>query len=84
MPGTVGNPGPGMVHYTCPVRRDRGICSQIPYIQTAGPAILIASLKGAEPWMKALMCAAGQRCGRTDKRYLEPLIGYLKDQERNV
>ena len=34
---------PGMVHYTCPVRRDRGICSQIPYIQTAGPAILIAA-----------------------------------------
>lgn len=30
-----------------------------------------------EPWMKALMCAAGQKCDWTDRKYLEPLVAYL-------
>lgn len=30
-----------------------------------------------EPWMKALMCAAGQKCDWTDKAYLTPLIEYI-------
>lgn len=30
-----------------------------------------------EPWMKALMCAVGQNCDWTDKKYLTPLIDYL-------
>lgn len=34
-----------------------------------------------EPWMKALMCAAGQACDWTDKSYLTPLIEYLKEWE---
>ena len=34
-----------------------------------------------EPWMKALMCAAGQTCDWTDKKYLLPLLDYLKEQE---
>lgn len=33
-----------------------------------------------EPWMKALMCAAGQSCDWTDKKYLTPLIEYLNDE----
>ena len=32
-----------------------------------------------EPWMKALMCAAGQNCDWTDKEYLAPLLEYLKN-----
>ncbi len=32
-----------------------------------------------EPWMKALMCAAGQSCDWTDKRYLHPLLERLTD-----
>lgn len=32
-----------------------------------------------EPWMKALMCASGQDCDWTDKKYLIPLIEYLKN-----
>ena len=36
-----------------------------------------------EPWMKALMCAAGQKCDWTDKKYLKPLIEYLKQGEEN-
>lgn len=31
-----------------------------------------------EPWQKALMAARGQKCDWTDKRNLEPLLGYLK------
>lgn len=31
-----------------------------------------------EPWMKALMCAAGQNCDWTDKKYLIPLMDYLE------
>lgn len=30
-----------------------------------------------EPWMKALMCAKGQNCDWTDKKYLVPLLEYL-------
>lgn len=31
-----------------------------------------------EPWMKALMCAVGQNCDWTDKKYLIPLMEHLK------
>lgn len=31
-----------------------------------------------EPWMKALMCAKGQNCDWTDKKYLAPLAEYLE------
>lgn len=30
-----------------------------------------------EPWMTALMCAVGQKCDWTDKKYLEPLLQYI-------
>lgn len=33
-----------------------------------------------EPWMKALMCAAGQTCDWTDRKNLAPLVEYLKEQ----
>lgn len=31
-----------------------------------------------EPWMKALMCAVGQAKDWTDKRYLAPLVEFLR------
>lgn len=31
-----------------------------------------------EPWQKALMCAAGQTCDWTDKKYLEPLLTFVQ------
>ena len=31
-----------------------------------------------EPWKKALMCAAGQKCDWTDKAYLEALLKYIE------
>lgn len=30
-----------------------------------------------EPWQKALMCAVGQTCDWTDKKYLNPLIEWI-------
>ena len=30
-----------------------------------------------EPWMTALMCAVGQECDWTDRKYLEPLLQYI-------
>lgn len=30
-----------------------------------------------EPWQSALMCALGQKCDWTDKKYLEPLLAYI-------
>lgn len=32
-----------------------------------------------EPWQKALMSAAGQKCDWTDKKYLEPLLTFVAD-----
>jgi len=32
-----------------------------------------------EPWQKALMCAVGQKCDWTDRKYLEPLLKYLSE-----
>lgn len=32
-----------------------------------------------EPWQKALMCAAGQKCDWTDKVYLEALLKYIEE-----
>ncbi|MFR0822310.1 MAG: flavodoxin domain-containing protein [Clostridia bacterium] len=31
-----------------------------------------------EPWQKALMCAVGQKCDWTDKKYLQPLLEWLE------
>lgn len=31
-----------------------------------------------EIWEKALMCAAGQKCDWTDRKYLEPVLEYLQ------
>ncbi len=30
-----------------------------------------------EPWMTALMCAVGQKCDWTDKKYLTPLVEFI-------
>lgn len=30
-----------------------------------------------EPWQKALMCAAGQKCDWTDRKYIEPILDYI-------
>lgn len=32
-----------------------------------------------EPWQKALMCSVGQCCDWTDKKYLEPLLEWIRN-----
>lgn len=32
-----------------------------------------------QPWQKALMCAVGQKCDWTDKKYLDELIRYISE-----
>lgn len=32
-----------------------------------------------EPWQKALICAAGQQCDWTDKKYLEPVLAFVEN-----
>ena len=31
-----------------------------------------------EPWQKALMCAVGQKCDWTERKYLEPILEAIK------
>lgn len=31
-----------------------------------------------EPWMKALMSSVGEKCDWTDRKYLEPLLNFIK------
>lgn len=31
-----------------------------------------------EPWQKALMCAVGQKCDWTDRKYIGPILEYLR------
>ena len=33
-----------------------------------------------EIWEKALMCAVGQKCDWTDKKYLEPIIDFIRKE----
>lgn len=30
-----------------------------------------------EPWQKALMCAVGQKCDWTDRKYIDPILEYI-------
>ena len=33
-----------------------------------------------EPWMKALVLAKGKKCDWTDRKYIEPIIDYIKNE----
>lgn len=33
-----------------------------------------------EPWQKALICAVGQKCDWTDKKYLEPILKFIEEK----
>lgn len=52
--------------------KDRTLCRLLQ------KAVAKTAPSAREPWMEALMCAAGQeRCDWTDETYLEPLMQYL-------
>ena len=52
---------------------DRTLCNMLQ------KAVAKQNLDECEPWQKALLCAAGQKCDWTDKKYLEPLIKYISE-----
>lgn len=56
--------------------RDRTLCRLLQ------KAVARQSPDALEPWMRALLGAAGQACDWTDKAYLQPLIAWLGEQER--
>lgn len=33
-----------------------------------------------QPWQKALMCAVGQKCDWTDKKYLDEVVRFIEEQ----
>lgn len=56
--------------------RDRTLCKMLQ------KAVAKQNPEEYEPWQEALMCAVGQKCDWTDKKYLEPLIDYLRTGSR--
>lgn len=51
---------------------DRTLCKMLQ------KAVAKKDSDACEPWMKALLCASGQSCDWTDKKYLLPLLNYIK------
>lgn len=51
---------------------DRTLCKMLQKV------VAIQNPDEYEPWQKALMCAAGQKCDWTDKAYLEALLKYIE------
>ena len=51
--------------------RDRTLCKMLQ------KAVAKKDPSTYEPWEKALMCSAGQKCDWTDKKYLQPIISSL-------
>ena len=51
--------------------KDRTLCRMLQ------KAVAKQDPKEYEPWQKALMCAAGQKCDWTDRAYLDPLLDYI-------
>ncbi len=52
--------------------RDRTLCRMLQ------KAVAKKDPSTYEPWEKALMCAVGQKCDWTNKKYLEPVLAYLR------
>lgn len=50
---------------------DRALCNML------RKSVAKMDATGYEPWMEALMSAAGQNCDWTEKKYLEPLFNEL-------
>lgn len=54
--------------------KDRALC------QMLQKAVARKDPANCEPWMRALLSAAGQACDWTDRRYLLPLFDFLHDK----
>lgn len=54
--------------------RDRTLCKMLQ------KAVAKQNPEEYEPWQKALMCAVGQKCDWTDKKYLEPMLKFIEEE----
>jgi len=52
--------------------QDRTLCKMLQ------KAVTKKDTSAYEPWEAALMCAVGQQCDWTEKKYLKPIIEYIK------
>ena len=53
--------------------RDRTLCKMLQ------KAVAKQDPNTYEPWQKALVCAVGQKCDWTDKKYLEPMLTFIQE-----
>ena len=56
--------------------RDRALCRMLQRAVAKRPSDAL------EPWMRALLGAAGQSCDWTDKAYLRPLMAWIEGEGR--
>ena len=56
--------------------KDRALCKMLQ------KAVAQKDPSSCEPWMKALLGAAGQSCDWTDANYLTPLLNYIKTEHQ--
>ena len=54
--------------------RDRTLCKMLQ------KAVAKQNPEEYEPWQKALMCAVGQKCDWTNKKYLEPILKFIEEE----
>lgn len=54
--------------------RDRTLCKMLQ------KAVAKQNPEEYESWQKALMCAVGQKCDWTDKKYLEPMLKFIEGE----
>lgn len=54
--------------------KDRSLCKLLQ------KAIAKKDPETYEPWMKALVLAKGKKCDWTDRKYIEPIIDYIKNE----
>lgn len=55
--------------------KDRMLCRML--CRMLQKAVAKKDASEYEPWMTALVCAAGQKCDWTDREYLKPLIEFV-------
>lgn len=53
--------------------KDRTLCKMLQ------KAVAKQDANTYEPWQRALMCAVGQKCDWTDKKYLEPVLEFIME-----
>lgn len=69
--------GRGMWDESAMTFADRALCHMLQ------KAVAKQAPETYEPWQKALICAAGQKCDWTDREYLNGLLEWLRSESKN-